>query len=99
LKKNQLFVFFNFIFYCFFLFRLSLTRAVLLSIVATLFDFLDIPVFWPILLIYFIVLFAMTMRKQIQHMIKHKYLPFSSGKPKYQGNQAGVTGMLGKNNK
>ena len=31
---------------------------------------LQVPVFWPILLIYFIVLFGMTMKKQIAHMIK-----------------------------
>jgi hypothetical protein len=37
------------------------------------------PVFWPILVLYFCMLFFVTMRKQIQHMIKHKYLPFSFG--------------------
>jgi hypothetical protein len=40
------------------------------------FPFLDIPVFWPILVVYFFALFFVTMRKQIQHMIKHKYIPF-----------------------
>ena len=43
-------------------------RAVLVACVCTLFPFFDVPVFWPILLIYFIVLFVLTMRRQIQHV-------------------------------
>lgn len=42
----------------------------------TLSPFFDVPVFWPILLIYFITLFAITMRAQIAHMIKYNYVPF-----------------------
>lgn len=57
--------------------------ATTISLVATFFSFTDIPVFWPILLMYFIILFTLTMRKQIQHMIKYKYLPFDFGKAKY----------------
>ena len=64
--------------------RVSCVKATSLSLVLTIFPFLDIPVFWPILVVYFIGLFVMTMRKQIQHMLKHKYVPFSLGKPKYQ---------------
>lgn len=58
-------------------------RATVISIVATFFSFLDIPVFWPILLLYFIVLFVLTMRRQLQHMMKYKYLPFDIGKTRY----------------
>eukprot|EP00211_Chloroparvula_japonica_P016277 CAMPEP_0119120086 /NCGR_PEP_ID=MMETSP1310-20130426/1290_1 /TAXON_ID=464262 /ORGANISM="Genus nov. species nov., Strain RCC2339" /LENGTH=204 /DNA_ID=CAMNT_0007109549 /DNA_START=164 /DNA_END=778 /DNA_ORIENTATION=+ len=61
------------------------TRAVVLSIFCTLFPFLDVPVFWPILLIYWAVLVFVTMRKQIRHMIKYKYIPFSFGKPRFAG--------------
>merc|ERR1719216_95448 len=63
----------------------SACRAVLCSMVATFFPFLDIPVFWPILLLYFIVLFVLTMKRQIRHMIKFRYLPFSWGKKTYKG--------------
>jgi len=49
----------------------------------TFFSFFDIPVFWPILLVYFIVLFVLTMKRQIKHMIKHKYVPFNLGKKRY----------------
>ena len=54
-------------------------RAVVLSIGATFFRVLDLPVFWPILLFYFIFLFLITMKQQIAHMIKHKYVPWSTG--------------------
>lgn len=66
-----------------FKFWLNATKATLLSIFGSLFSIFDIPVFWPILLIYFVVLFTLTMRKQVQHMVKYKYLPFDFGKVKY----------------
>jgi hypothetical protein len=60
-------------------------KSVVISIICTFFELFDIPVFWPILVMYFITLFLVTMRRQIQHMIKHRYLPFSYGKIRYQG--------------
>ena len=52
----------------------------------TLFSIFDIPVFWPILLLYFIVLFTITMKRQIEHMIKHSYIPCDCfKKKKYKG--------------
>lgn len=67
--------------------RLSLTRAILIALFCTFFPFLDVPVFWPVLLLYFIALFTVTMKKQIKHMYTHKYLPFTRGKPIYKGSQ------------
>uniref|UniRef100_A0A5K3F983 Protein RER1 n=1 Tax=Mesocestoides corti TaxID=53468 RepID=A0A5K3F983_MESCO len=64
------------------------TIATLLSIVCTFFSFFDLPVFWPILVIYFFTLFYVTMRRQIEHMIRYKYLPFTYGKPRPQGKTA-----------
>lgn len=58
-------------------------RATLLALFTTCFSFFDIPVFWPILLVYFVLLFFLTMRRQIQHMVKYRYLPFDIGKTKY----------------
>ena len=54
----------------------------------------DIPVFWPILLLYFFVLFFLTMKRQILHMYKHKYVPISFGKQKSKnaGKETGVYG-------
>jgi len=60
------------------------TRAIGTSILMTFFDMFDLPVFWPILLIYFIFLFLLTMKQQIMHMVKHRYVPWSSGKQTYE---------------
>ncbi|XP_022639061.1 protein RER1A isoform X2 [Vigna radiata var. radiata] len=63
-----------------FKFWYSITKAFCVVFVMTFFSAFDVPVFWPILLFYWVVLFTLTMRRQISHMIKYKYLPFSSGK-------------------
>lgn len=62
----------------------SATRATVISLVCSFIPAFDIPVFWPILLIYFFILFSLTMKKQIQHMIKYRYLPFDIGKKTYK---------------
>ncbi|KAG6902379.1 hypothetical protein C0995_000941 [Termitomyces sp. Mi166 len=61
-------------------FWLSSTRATIIALFCTLSEVFDVPVYWPILVIYFFVLFALTMRRQIQHMIKYKYIPFDIGR-------------------
>lgn len=60
--------------------RYSFTKAFCIAFVMTFFSAFDVPVFWPILLCYWIVLFVLTMRRQIAHMIKYKYVPFNIGK-------------------
>ncbi|KAI9244772.1 retrieval of early ER protein Rer1 [Sporodiniella umbellata] len=66
-----------------FKFWYSVTKASVISIFCTVFQIFDIPVYWPILLMYFIILFGLTMRRQIGHMIKYKYIPFDLGKKNY----------------
>ncbi|KAF8633285.1 hypothetical protein AX17_004460 [Amanita inopinata Kibby_2008] len=69
-------------------FWLSSTRATVIAIFCTTSEIFDVPVYWPILVVYFFVLFALTMRRQIQHMIKYKYIPFDIGrKARYGGNK------------
>jgi hypothetical protein len=46
--------------------RLSATRATLVALFCTVSEVFDVPVYWPILVVYFFVLFALTMRRQIQ---------------------------------
>jgi len=65
----------------------SSTKATLIALICTFFEFCNIPVFWPILLLYFITLFLITMKRQIRHMIKYGYLPWTHGKTRYQGKQ------------
>ncbi|KAJ3776302.1 retrieval of early ER protein Rer1 [Lentinula raphanica] len=68
-------------------FWLSATRATLIAFGCTLFEMFDVPVYWPILVVYFFVLFALTMRRQIQHMIKYKYVPFDIGRKARYGSR------------
>ena len=53
------------------------------AIPMTFFEAFNIPVFWPLLLIYFILIFFLIMKRQIKHMIKYKYLPWDTGKKTY----------------
>lgn len=71
-----------------FKFWYSITKAFFIAFVMTFFSAFDVPVFWPILLFYWMVLFVMTMRRQIAHMIKYRYVPFSLGKQRYDGKRA-----------
>lgn len=64
-------------------FWVSATRALLISVVCTFIPFFNIPVFWPILVIYFVALTFVTLKNQIKHMIKHRYLPWNYGKKRY----------------
>ena len=68
-------------------------KAVVISLILTCFSIFDVPVFWPVLVIYFIILFFLTMRQRILHMIRYKYLPFNYGKVRYPGKNLGQQGV------
>lgn len=70
-----------------FKFWYSALKAVVVGMICTFFDALNVPVFWPILVMYFFILFTITMKRQIKHMIKYRYLPFTHGKTKYKGKE------------
>jgi len=67
-----------------FKFWYSCMKAMLVGLTMTFFSVFNVPVFWPILLIYFVILFVLTMKRQIMHMWTYKYLPFTWGKPSYK---------------
>ncbi|EFN60655.1 Protein RER1 [Camponotus floridanus] len=50
-----------------FKFWYSVTKSTIVAMICTLFDCFNIPVFWPILVMYFITLFCITMKRQIKH--------------------------------
>ena len=62
----------------------SFTCGCCVAFVCTFFKALDVPVFWPILVVYFITLFVFTMRRHIAHMAKHNYVPWDAGKKAYK---------------
>ncbi|OMO75173.1 Retrieval of early ER protein Rer1 [Corchorus olitorius] len=76
-----------------FKFWYSITKALCMAFFMTFFSIFDVPVFWPILLCYWIVLFFLTMKRQIMHMIKYKYVPFSMGKQRYTGKTNTASGL------
>ncbi|KAG1366285.1 protein RER1B [Cocos nucifera] len=79
-----------------FKFWYSITKAFCVAFVMTFFSVFDVPVFWPILLCYWIVLFVLTMKRQILHMIKYKYVPFNIGKQRYGGKKTSASSDLSK---
>nr|CAG4636593.1 EOG090X0FVI [Eubosmina coregoni] len=66
-----------------FKFWYSVSKSTVIAVICTFFEVFNIPVFWPILVMYFITLFCLTMKRQIKHMIKYRYIPFTHGKPKF----------------
>ena len=71
-RKIREFSFWNLMFWTF-----------VVSIFFTFFECFDIPVFWPLLLVYFLLIFFIIMKRQIKHMIKYNYLPWDTGKKIY----------------
>ncbi|EPY27810.1 rer1 family-like protein [Strigomonas culicis] len=61
----------------------GMIKVLVICLGLTLFNFLDIPVFWPILVLYFIILFAVQMGGRVRHMIKFGYVPWNAKKPKF----------------
>jgi hypothetical protein len=45
---------------------------------------MDIEIYWPLLLGYFVMMTIFLCRFKIEHMIRYKYIPFDFGKAKYQ---------------
>ncbi|XP_072977929.1 protein RER1B-like [Typha angustifolia] len=79
-----------------FKFWYAITKAFCVAFVMTFFSVFDVPVFWPILLCYWIVLFFLTMKRQILHMIKYKYVPLNIGKQRYGGKKNAAGSSLSK---
>lgn len=49
-----------------FKFWYAITKSTTIAIICTFFDVFNVPVFWPILVMYFITLFCITMKRQIK---------------------------------
>ncbi|KAK1360712.1 hypothetical protein POM88_045186 [Heracleum sosnowskyi] len=66
-------------------FWFGITKAFCVAFLMTFCSLFDVPVFWPILLGYWIFQFVLTLKRHITHMIKYKYVPLTMGKQKYTG--------------
>jgi len=65
----------------------SATRAICLAFVCSWSEIFNLPVFWPVLVVYWLLLVVLTMRRQIQHMLKYRYVPWDFGKAQYAKTQ------------
>lgn len=50
----------------------SATRAISLGFLCSWSEIFNLPVFWPVLVVYWLILVFLTMRRQIQSMIKYR---------------------------
>lgn len=57
--------------------------AFIVSILLSFIEILNIPVFWPLLVMYFIMVMLVAFKTKIAHMIKYRYVPIDIGKRKY----------------
>ena len=48
------------------------TRAIALAFMCSWSEIFNLPVFWPVLVLYWLILVFLTMRRQIQAMIKYR---------------------------
>ena len=55
-----------------FKFWYSVSKSTVIAVVCTFFEVFNVPVFWPILVMYFITLFCLTMKRQIK-VISYTY--------------------------
>lgn len=56
----------------------SATRAVAVAFLCSWSEIFNLPVFWPVLVVYWLILVFLTMRKQIQSMIKYRSVQHDS---------------------
>lgn len=54
-----------------------------MAAVLSMFEGMDIEIYWPLLLVYFFMMTVFLCRVKIEHMIRYKYIPFDIGKKKY----------------
>ncbi|XP_010548318.1 PREDICTED: protein RER1D-like [Tarenaya hassleriana] len=81
-----------------FMFWYAATKAFVVAFLMTFFSLLDVPVFWPILLCYWLFLFILTTKRQIVHMIKYRYVPFNFGKQRHTGKDKSRSGNASSGN-
>ncbi|KAI4724703.1 retrieval of early ER protein Rer1 [Aureobasidium sp. EXF-10728] len=59
------------------------TRAIVIGFLCSWSEIFNLPVFWPVLVVYWLILVVLTMRRQIQHMLsKNIYITYTTGEPR-----------------
>lgn len=71
-----------------FKFWYSATKAVVIAFCCSWSEIFNLPVFWPVLVVYWLILVVLTMRRQIQHMLSKSY--FCKGGRRGRGTYAAI---------
>ena len=58
--------------------------ATVLAAFLSMFESMDIEIYWPLLVCYFFMMTVFLCRVKIEHMIRYNYIPFEIGKAKYK---------------
>ena len=66
-----------------------LMQGTLVCTFLTFFEYFDFPIFWPLLVFYFVFMTTFLCRYKIEHMIRYKYIPFDFGKKSYSKKSRG----------
>ncbi len=61
----------------------QLTQASVACMGLTFFEFFAFPIYWPLLVFYFVMMTTFLCRYKIDHMIRYRYIPFDFGKKSY----------------
>ncbi|KAL0227775.1 hypothetical protein RCL1_003918 [Eukaryota sp. TZLM3-RCL] len=69
--------------------------ATIISLFCTFLPFLDLPVYVPILVIYFCAISFVMLRVQVTNWIKYRYVPWNVGKKSYSKTRHGHSQKIG----
>ena len=68
----------------------AIFAATVVATFLSMFESMDIEIYWPLLVCYFFMMTLFLCRVKIEHMIRYQYIPFELGKKKYQKPASGV---------
>eukprot|EP00792_Barthelona_sp_PAP020_P000302 TRINITY_DN1045_c0_g1_i1.p1 TRINITY_DN1045_c0_g1~~TRINITY_DN1045_c0_g1_i1.p1 ORF type:complete len:217 (+),score=55.62 TRINITY_DN1045_c0_g1_i1:32-682(+) len=75
----------------------KISISTIIAIFCSFITFLDFEVVPAVLIMYFVIIFIVTMRESIQDMLKYRYVPLSKSKKKYERKQIDVDDDIGAN--
>ena len=76
-------------------FWIAIFSATVLAAFLSMFDSMDIEIYWPLLVCYFVMMTLFLCRVKIEHMIRYQYIPFEVGKTKYKKPASGEQATSG----
>jgi len=66
-------------------------KAFVVAYICTFVPFFNVPVFWPMLLVYFVMVFGISIHRQVAHMWHYNYVPWTTGSKRTYTSKEGET--------